>query len=78
MNAWGIVIIALAGGLLWWAVKHEGTLADLGAALGLAALAGKAATSATGSGSNEKSAGSAADDAGSAAEDLGGDVAAGL
>ena len=29
MNAWGVVIIALGGGLIYWAVKHTGSLLDL-------------------------------------------------
>lgn len=26
MNAWGAVIIAIGCGVLWWAVKHSGSL----------------------------------------------------
>ncbi len=29
MNAWGVVIIALGSGLLYWAGKHSGSLTDL-------------------------------------------------
>jgi hypothetical protein len=29
LNAWGVVIIALGGGLIYWAVKHTGSLSEL-------------------------------------------------
>lgn len=39
MNAWGAIVIAVGGGVVWWAVKHQGSLSDLAGlgALGLAA-----------------------------------------
>ena len=36
MNAWGVVIIALGGGLLYWAVKHTGSLSELAGDIGKA------------------------------------------
>jgi hypothetical protein len=29
LNAWGVVIIALGGGLIYWAAKHAGSLSEL-------------------------------------------------
>ena len=39
MNAWGVVVIALGAGLLYWAAKHAATLPSLGSITGAAAKA---------------------------------------
>lgn len=44
-NPWGLVVVAIAGGLLWWAVEHQGTLGDLLGGLGLAGATAVAAKS---------------------------------
>jgi hypothetical protein len=29
MNAWGIIIIAIGGCVMWWSVKHAGSLTGI-------------------------------------------------
>jgi hypothetical protein len=29
MNAWGVIVIALGLGVMWWSVKHAGSLGSL-------------------------------------------------
>ena len=48
MNAWGVVLIAVGAGVLWWGVKHLGSISGLMSELGsdiasLPAAAAKAA-----------------------------------
>lgn len=75
MNAWGIVVILLGAGLLYWAVKQSGTIgSDVSGLLDVAAAAA-AARSLTPIGTGG-TAGDSADSSGSSSEsDTGGDTA---
>jgi len=40
VNAWGVIIVGIGAGIIYWAVKHSGSLGDIGAAITGAAVTG--------------------------------------
>ena len=50
MNAWGVIVIAIGVGVIWWAIKRTGSLSSLISELGTAAAVGVAAKAAASGG----------------------------